>query len=35
MKIAVLGCGTVGSGVVDLIDELGSVYANRCSQKSV
>ena len=35
MKIAVLGCGTVGSGVVDLIDELGSVYAKRCSQKSV
>lgn len=35
MKIAILGCGTVGSGVVDLIDELGSVYAKRCSQKSV
>ncbi len=34
MKIAVLGCGTVGSGVVDLFDELGSVYAQRCSQES-
>lgn len=35
MKIAVLGCGTVGSGVVDLIDELGAEYARRCSQDTV
>ncbi len=35
MKVAVLGCGTVGTGVVDLIDELGSIYAKRCCQDSV
>lgn len=35
MKIAVMGCGTVGSGVVDLIDRHGSVYAERCSEKCV
>lgn len=35
MKIAVLGCGTVGSGVVDLTDELHSVYAARCGENDV
>ena len=35
MKIAVLGCGTVGSGVVDLIDSHGKIYAARCGEKEV
>ena len=35
MKIAVLGCGTVGSGVVDLIDSHGEIYAARCGEKEV
>ena len=33
MKTAVMGCGTVGSGVVDLIDSMGEKYAESCGIK--
>lgn len=34
MKIAVMGCGTVGSGAVEISEELAGILARRCYEES-
>lgn len=35
MKIAIMGCGTVGTGCVEIADEFAAVLAKRCYEENV